>query len=64
MSNESSMVVSRYTVKRSDMPLDIGAAAVALSEIAYARLVALYGLARHIPGTLDDGGPLRYPAGS
>jgi hypothetical protein len=55
MSNESSMVVSRYTVKRSDMPLDIGAAAVALAEIAYARLVALYGLARHIPGTLDDG---------
>jgi hypothetical protein len=55
MSNESSMVVSRYMVKRSDMPLDIGAAAVALAEIAYARLVALYGLARHIPGTLDDG---------
>jgi hypothetical protein len=54
MSSASNLVVSRYMVKRSDMPLDIGAAAVALAEIAYARLVALYGLARHIPGTLDD----------
>jgi hypothetical protein len=54
ISTASKMVVARYTVKRSDMPLDIGSAAVALAEIAYARLVALYGLARHIPGTLDD----------
>jgi hypothetical protein len=64
MSSASSLVVSRYTVKRSDMPLDIGSAAVALAEIAYARLVALYGLARHIPGTLDDcmGHPDTLPA--
>lgn len=54
MSDESRMIVSRYTIKRSDMPLDVGAAAVALAEIAYARLVCLYGLARHVPGTLDD----------
>lgn len=55
MSSGSRMVVSRYIVKRPDMPLDLGAVSVALAEIAYARLVALYGLARHMPGTLDDG---------
>ena len=55
MSTASKMVVSRYVVKRADMPLDLGAVSVALSEIAYARLVALYGLARHLPGVLSDG---------
>ncbi|MCE5327868.1 MAG: hypothetical protein LLG01_15790 [Planctomycetaceae bacterium] len=55
MSSESRMVVSRYVVKRADMPMDLGSVSVALAEIAYSRLVALYGLARHVPGVLDDG---------
>jgi hypothetical protein len=54
MAAGSRMVVSKYVVKRADMPLDVGAVSVALAEIAYARLVALYGLARHMPGVLDD----------
>jgi hypothetical protein len=54
MSSGSRMVVSRYVVKRPDMPMDVGAVAVALAEIAFARLVALYGLARHMDGVLDD----------
>jgi len=54
MSSASRMVVSRYVVKRPDMPLDLGAVSVALAEIAYARLVALYGLARHVPGVLHE----------
>lgn len=54
MNSTSRMLVARYMVKRGDMPLDVGAVAVALAEIAYARLVALYGLARHVPGLLDD----------
>ncbi|MBI5725041.1 MAG: hypothetical protein HZA50_13855 [Planctomycetes bacterium] len=54
MSSMSRMVVSRYVIKRADMPLDLGSVAVALAEIAYARLVALYGLARHVPGKLDE----------
>ena len=53
MSSRSNMVVSRYIIKRADMPLDIGAASVALAEIAYMRLVCLYGLARHMPGILS-----------
>lgn len=52
ISTASSMVVAKYVVKQSDMPLDTGAVAVALAEIAFARLVALYGLGRHIPGKL------------
>ena len=55
MSSETRMLVAKYVVKQADMPLDIGAVAVALAEIAYARLVALYGLARHVGGILDDG---------
>jgi hypothetical protein len=54
MSNLSDMVVSRYVIKRADMPLDVGSVSVALAEIAYARLVALYGLARHMEGVLSD----------
>lgn len=54
MSSGSRKVVSKYVIKRPDMPLDVGSMAVALAEIAYARLVALYGLARHMPGLLDD----------
>ncbi len=53
ISNRSDMVVSRYVVKRADMPLDLGAVAVALAEIAYARLICLYGLGRHMPGVLS-----------
>ena len=49
----SQMVVSKYVIKRADMPLDTGAVAVALAEIAFARLVALYGLGRHMPGVLS-----------
>lgn len=55
MSSTSRTVVARYIIKRPDMPLDLGAVSVALAEIAYARLVALYGLARHMPGVLHDG---------
>ena len=55
MSSQTRMVVSRYVVKRADMPLDVGSVSVALAEIAFARLVALYGLARHVPGVLHDG---------
>ena len=55
MSNKSKMVVSRYVVKRPDMPLDLGSVSVALAEIAFARLIALFGLARHLPGVLHDG---------
>lgn len=54
MSTGSKHVVAKYLVKRPDMPLDIGTVSVALAEIAFARLVALYGLARHMEGTLDD----------
>jgi hypothetical protein len=53
MSTECTMTVAKYVVKRADMPMDVGAVAVALAEIAYSRLVALYGLARHIPGELS-----------
>jgi hypothetical protein len=53
ISNRSDMVVSRYVVKRADMPLDLGAVSVALAEIAYARLICLYGLGRHLPGILS-----------
>lgn len=53
MSNRSDMVVSRYVIKRADMPLDLGAVSVALAEIAYARLICLYGLGRHLPGILS-----------
>jgi hypothetical protein len=53
ISNRSDMVVSRYVVKRADMPLDLGAVAVALAEIAYARLICLYGLGRHMQGILS-----------
>lgn len=55
MSDQSKMLVGRYMVKRADMPLDLGAVALALAEIAFARLVALYGLARHVPGVLCGG---------
>lgn len=48
-------IVSRYTVKRPDMPLDLGAVTTALSEIAFARIVGLYGLGRHVPGELHRG---------
>ncbi|MCY2924944.1 MAG: hypothetical protein NT031_05810 [Planctomycetota bacterium] len=53
ISSASSTVVARYVVKRPDMPLDLGSVSVALAEIAFARLVALYGLARHMPGRLS-----------
>jgi len=53
ISNRSDMVVSRYVIKRADMPLDLGAVSVALAEIAYARLICLYGLGRHLPGILS-----------
>ena len=55
ISSGSKMVVAKYIIKQPDMPLDVGAVSVALAEIAYARLVALFGLARHMPGLLDDG---------
>jgi hypothetical protein len=55
MTSTSKMVVSKYVVKRADMPLDLGAVSVALAEIAFARLVALYGLARHVKGVLHQG---------
>jgi hypothetical protein len=63
MSSASRMVVAKYIVKQADMPLDLGAISVALAEIAYARLVALFGLARHMPGVLDDclGSPKNLP---
>ncbi len=48
-------VVARYTVKQPDMPLDLGAVTTALSEIAFARIVGLYGLGRHVPGELHRG---------
>ena len=54
MSSRSSEVVSRYVVKRADMPLNLGTVSVALAEIAYARVVALYGLARHMKGVLSN----------
>ena len=54
ISTHSQMVVSKYVIKRADMPLDLGAVSVALAEIAYARLVALYGLGRHMPGKLSS----------
>ena len=53
MSNRSDKVVSRYVIKRADMPLDLGSVSVALAEIAYARLICLYGLGRHLPGVLS-----------
>jgi len=55
MSRQCPKVVGRYVVKRPDMPLDLGSVTTALSEIAFARLVALYGLARHVPGRLHEG---------
>jgi hypothetical protein len=53
MSSTSSQAVGNFIVKRADMPMEIGAAALALSEIAYARLVGLFALARHAKGRLD-----------
>jgi len=55
MTTTVTKVVARYVVKPADMPMDVGAVAVAVAEIAYARLVALYGLARHVPGGLHSG---------
>ncbi len=64
MSSRSEEVVSRYVIKRADMPLDVGAVSVALAEIGFARLIALFGLCRHMPGLLDDrlGLPVDLPA--
>jgi hypothetical protein len=55
MSTHCRKVVGKYVVKSPDMPLDLGAVTTALSEIAFARLVGLYGLARLIPGKLAQG---------
>ena len=52
MSSRCGKVVGRYIIKSADMPMDIGSVSVAIAEIAYARLVALYGLARHVPGVV------------
>jgi hypothetical protein len=42
--------VTKCVVKEHDMPLDLGAAAFALSEIAFARCVMICGSMRHLPG--------------
>jgi hypothetical protein len=52
MTSTVKRVVAKYMIKRSDMPLDLGSVSVSIAEIAFSRLVALYGLARHVPGKL------------
>ena len=54
LSTSSRMVVAKYMVKRADMPLDLGSVALVLAEIAFARLIGLYGLARHVMGGLSE----------
>lgn len=54
VSSLSARAVAKYVVKRSEMPLDLGAVSVALAEIAFARLAALFAMARHMPGVLDN----------
>src|SRR5262249_53575375 len=44
--------LTRVTVKASDQPLDIGAVALALAEIAFIRLALMSANARRLPGTL------------
>jgi len=47
--------VTRYPVKDPLMPLDVGALAFAMCEIAFARVIGVHGASRHYPGSLDSG---------
>jgi hypothetical protein len=47
--------VSRFAIKDAMMPCDVGALAFAMCEIAFWRLVCVYGSARHWPGQLTKG---------
>jgi len=47
--------VVRYTVKDHTMPLDIGAVAFAICEIAWFRVVGALGGSRHWPGKINEG---------
>ena len=47
--------VIRYTVKDHQMPLDIGAVAFAMCEIAWFRIVGALGGCRHWPGKINEG---------
>lgn len=57
--------VVSYEVKAADMPLDLSAVAFCLCEIAFARVIAVLGGARHWPGQLRSGlgSADRLPAG-
>ena len=46
--------VIRYTLKDSTMPLDLGAVAFAMCEIAWFRVVGAVGGTRHFPGKLNE----------
>jgi len=47
--------VERVTIKRSDAPMDLGALAFAMCEIAWFRIVLAYGATRALPGGYKDG---------
>ena len=47
--------VFRYMAKDHLMPLDVSAVAFAMCEIAFIRIVGIYGGSRHLPGTLSEG---------
>lgn len=49
------LAVNRYTIKRPDMPLDLGALAMSLCEIAFYRLVCVCGHARHFRSAIAAG---------
>ncbi len=51
----SGLSLQKYNVKSPDMPLDISSIAFAMCEIAWFRVVAVLGGARHFDGILHDG---------
>ncbi len=53
--NEVRKSVVKHQIKQPDMPMDLGMCAFAMCEIAYTRIVAVLGGARHLPGTLASG---------
>ena len=47
--------VVKYTLKLSSMPMDVSAITFAMAEIAFARIVGVYGTTRHWPGKVHFG---------
>lgn len=55
VSDDVNVGVSKIVVKHPDMPMDVGALAFSLCEIAFYRLVVVIGSARRWPGKLYHG---------